>query len=363
MNRKFPRVPPALIAAAVIILLARIALPHVVESEVNKRLHDMGDYRGKVEDVDLALIAGAYSLEGLSVHKLEADVAQEFVTLKRLDLSIQWGALFKGRVVGEAVMVKPQVHFVQGEGEQQTQLGRGVNWPDQVRNLFPFELNRVQVEDGLLTFQAPGITAPESLTLHDLQAEILNLENVQDIDKAAFADVRAAGRVMGMAPLGLEGAIDPNEELPAFDLNIRLEGVRLPRVNPWLREYLKVDAEAGEFAMYSELATADGQFEGYVKPFLEEPVIFRLDEPAPTPFHKVWEALVQIAAEIFENPKEDQVATEIPMSGALENPDSDALAAFVNLARNAFVAAFSRSINDSISLKRIRDPEEDQASA
>ena len=42
-------------------------------------------------------------------------------------------------------------------------------------------------------------------------------------------------------------------------------------MNPWLREFLKVDAEMGVFSMYSELAAAENRFEGYVRPILEDP--------------------------------------------------------------------------------------------
>src|SRR5690606_6313667 len=66
------------------------------------------------------------------------------------------------------------------------------------------------------------------------------------------------------------------------------------------------------------------------------------------PFRKAWEAIVDLGAKLFENREADQVATQVPLSGELENPDAGLLPAIVNLARNAFVAAFAHSLEGSI---------------
>jgi hypothetical protein len=204
-----------------------------------------------------------------------------------------------------------------------------------------------------VTFRAPGISTEESLTMRDFQLILRNLTNVQGLDKAAFADIALTGRIMGNAPFNLEGQIDPNEEAPTFDVDVSLENAKLVDVNPWLREFLKVDAQNGAFSMYSELATANGRFEGYVKPILENPEIFSSNEETSGPFQKAWEAIVGLAAKILENRQEEQVATRIPFSGNLDNPRAGVLAALVNLVRNAFVAAFAHSLEGSISLRDV----------
>jgi len=55
-----------------------------------------------------------------------------------------------------------------------------------------------------------------------------------------------------------------------------------------------------------------------------------------------------MGAKLFENRKADQAATQVPLSGELENPDAGIVPALVNLARNAFVAAFAHSLEGSI---------------
>lgn len=341
----------AAIAVAAVVLAARAVLPLALEAYVDRELASMGEYSGAVEDVDLSLIRGAYVLENVTIVKPSAGADQPFVDMPRMDLALQWPALLRARLVGEIVMHSPIINLIQGESDRDTQLGTGVNWPEEVRDLFPFTFNRVDVIDALVTFRAPGIEAEESLTLRNGRLLLRNLTNVQREEQQAFADLELEGAVMGNAPLALTGRFDPNAAVPTFDLNLALEGAQLPDVNPWLSEFLNVDAEAGAFSMYTELAAADGRFEGYIKPVMENPQIFSLQEPSSGPFQKAWEALVGIAAAIFANRETDQVATQIPFAGELERPEAGLLAAMVNLLRNAFVASFSRSIEGTVSLE------------
>jgi hypothetical protein len=205
-------------------------------------------------------------------------------------------------------------------------------------------------------FLAPGIETTESLTLRDARLVMNDLTNVRESGAEAFASLEFAGSFMGNAPLDVTGRLDPNAEVPTFDLDLSFEGARLVDVNPWLEEFLSVDAEQGVFSLYAELAAAEGRFEGYMKPIMENPQIFRAGEEASGPFRKAWEALVQFGTKLFENKEENQVATQVPLSGEIENPDAGTLSAIVNLLRNAFVAALSQSLEGTVSLRDV-DPD------
>ena len=47
------------------------------------------------------------------------------------------------------------------------------------------------------------------------------------------------------------------------------------------------------------------------------------------------------------------MATQIPFEGDIDSPDAGILAAAVNLLRNAFVAAFSHSLEGTVSLEDV----------
>jgi hypothetical protein len=352
--RKGLRLAAIVIGVLVVIgVAARLAAPTLVERYVNRSLADMGEYRGTVGGVDLHLLTGGYVLRDLTIVKVDSQSETPFAAMPAMDLTLQWHALFRGQAVGEVVMRDPVLNFVQGPSNEQQQLGTGVNWPQEIRDLFPFRLNVVEAHNGLVTFRAPGISTNDSLTVRDFQMRLRNLTNVQDVEEPAFAEIDVRGGIMGNAPLALTGRIDPNEKAPTFDINMSIEGARLVDVNPWLREFLKVDAEDGVFSMYSELAAYEGKFEGYVRPILENPKFTDANEDEKGPLRKVWEGLVNVAAKILENKEEQQVATQIPLRGELQDPDVDVLTTIVNLLRNAFVAAFSHSLEGSINLRDV----------
>ncbi len=340
-------------AVAVVLITVRAVAPRAVTRYVNGRLASLGDYRGSVDDVDLYLWRGGYRLRNVRIVKATADGETPFVEVPSIDLSLQWGALMHGSAVGEVIMHEPVLNMVQAKDDREKQLGTGVNWPEAVRDLFPFRLNSVEVLDGLVTFRAPGISTDDSMTMRDCHLLLRNLTNVQQTNREAFADIALEGRVMGSAPIMLTGSIDPNEPTPTFDINVSLERGRLVDVNPWLREFVKVDAEAGVFSMYAELAAADGHVKGYVKPIIEDQKIYERHEDAAGPFQRAWEALVGIAAKVLENRSSREVATEIPYSGEIDNPEAGIVPALVNLLRNAFIAAFTHSLDGSITLRDV----------
>src|SRR5215468_5325415 len=97
----------AFVVVVGVLVAARLAVPFVVERYVNRSLASMGDYHGRVAGVDLALWRGGYVLRDITVVKSAAPGKGSdtpFATLPRMDVTLQWPALFHGRAVGEIVM-------------------------------------------------------------------------------------------------------------------------------------------------------------------------------------------------------------------------------------------------------------------
>jgi hypothetical protein len=355
MTRKVLTIAAVLVAA---VILLRALMPWAVAHYVNAQLAQIGEYRGHVASVDLALVRGAYELHNLEVVK-QGSKAEPFLTLPHVDISLEWSAILDGELVGEIQLQNPVMNMIQGETAEESQLGAGVDWAEEVRKLFPYRFNRVEVRSGTATFRAPGIERNESLTLNRLNIVLSNLTNVEDRNEPTFAEFDVNGTFGKTAPLSITGHANPLAMQPTFDVNFSLDGAELVDVNPWLEEFLNVDAEQGAFSLYAELAAADGRFEGYIKPILQNAEIFRLEEPASSPLQKAWEALVGLVGGLLENPEKDQIATQIPYAGELQNPDAELLPAAVNLLRNAFVAAFTHALEGSVSLEDVESGEQE----
>jgi uncharacterized protein YhdP len=338
----------------VLLIGMRVALPWVVKDYVNDKLQALEAYDGSVADIDIKLWRGAYRLDGIRIVKTGAKQPTPFFSSDYIECAIEWRSLFKGSLVAEGVFGRPELNLVQAANERQSQLGKEVNWADKFEELFPFRFNTVEVRNGTVTFRAPGISTRDALTARQVNGQLDNLTNVADRNNEAFADFRIASTVLNDALVKIAGRIDPLAQRPTFDVNLSMDKVELKKVNPWLRQYLKADAESGDFALYMELAAADGRFKGYAKPIMQNIEILGSDDAEKPALRKLWEGVVELAAKVFQNQAKDQVAARIPFSGTIEDPKAAILPTIISVLRNAFVGAFAHSLEGSISLRDVK---------
>jgi Domain of Unknown Function (DUF748) len=344
----------SLLIIVAVLVLARLALPFIVKDYVNRQLASLDSYEGHVGDIDIHLWRGAYSIDHVEISKKGAKRPVPFFKSNQVDLSVEWGSLAHGRIVSEAAFYGPELNLVQGKGKSDSQLGSEENWNRQLERLFPFRFNTIRVIDGQVRFLAPGIKTSDAITARNVDGVVSNLTNVVETGKETFADFEITGTVLDGAPARVSGSVDAFARQPTFDVNMEVKKVKLPQVNPWLREYIKADAEAGDFELYMELAAADGKFKGYAKPIMENVDMYRSGEPEKNPLKRLWEGFLDFAANVLENPDADQVAARIPFTGTIENPESSLFATISSVLRNAFVSAFARSLEGSITLRDVK---------
>jgi hypothetical protein len=346
-----------LIAGIIVVVLvaARLALEPILLDYANDKFAALEAYDGHVEDLDLALLRGGYDIQGVEIVKTGAGQPVPFFKADHIEATVEWRSLLRGSLVAEGDLYRPQINLVQAESEKKSQLGKEVNWVDQFKELFPFRFNTVRIHDGTVTFRAPGIQTKDALTARHVNGSVSNLTNVADSTKETFARFHFDAQVLEDGKANVAGSIDPLAQQPTFDLNLRVQNVQLPQVNPWLTRFIKADAEQGEFELYMELAAADAKFKGYAKPVMRDVNIYSSEEPEKNPLKRLWEGIVDVAANILENEEEDQVAARIPFSGTIENPNADLFATIGSVLRNAFVSAFARSLEGSISVRSVRE--------
>jgi hypothetical protein len=345
---------------------ARLALPYAVKDYTNRKLAGLQAYDGHVGDIDIHLWRGAYSINDIVIAKTGSSRPVPFFKARRVDFSVEWRNLLRGRIVAQAAFDSPELNLVQAQNEKESQLGQGEDWRARLEELFPFRFNTVQVSNGTVRFLAPGIQARDAITARHVHGQVSNLTNVIETGKETFADFRIEGQVLDGAPASVAGSVDAFAKQPTFDVNMEVKKVQLPQVNPWLREYIKADAEAGRFELYLEMAAADGKFKGYAKPILEDVDIYRSGEPEKNPLKRVWEGFMDFAANVLENKDADQVAARIPFTGTIKDPETSLFATMASVLRNAFVSAFARSLEGSITLRDVKknlagiDPNKEQ---
>ena len=342
------------LAAVALIVAVRAALPYVVEDFVNRKLAALDAYDGHVGDIDIHLWRGAYSIDDIEIVKTGSSRPVPFFRSDRVNFSVEWRSLFRGSIVSEASFLGPELNLVQGKTAADSQLGEEENWNARLEELFPFRFNTIQVTDGTVRFLAPGISTRDAITARNLDGAASNLTNVVESGKETFADFKVTAEVLDGAPAVVAGSVNAFAAQPTFDVNMEVKKVQLPQVNPWLREYIKADAEAGKFELYMELAAADGKFKGYAKPILEDVDLYRSGEEEQSALKRAWEGFLDFAANVLENEDADQVAARIPFSGTIKDPQTSVFATIASVMRNAFISAFARSLEGSITLRDVK---------
>ena len=339
-----------------ILIAIRAVLPSAIERFINRQLAAIEGYDGRVEDVDLGIWRGAAAVEGVRIVRTTDERNNEpFFDCDRINVSIEWKSLMAGSLVAEGDVVRPVLNLVQAKDKEEQQLGTETKWPTFLADYYPFDINTFRVHDGTVRLRTPQIPAEQALVAQNVQAVLSNLTNVVDSEKESFARFEVQATVLDDAPLRINGSLNPLAQQPTFDVNLQLESVALKELNPWLREYAKADAQAGTFQLYMEIAAADGAFQGYAKPLMQDVDIYGSEEQNDSLLRKAWEGIVEFATNIVENEDEDQVGARVPFSGTIQDPDTNIWQTIASVLRNAFVSAFAQSLEGSISIGNVRE--------
>jgi hypothetical protein len=339
-----------LIGIVLFLVIVRLILPYVVLHYANKTLAKMPGYYGHIEDIDLAIYRGAYVIKDIYLHKADSVSRQEteFFDSKEIDLSVEWHALFDGKIVGELVFEAPNLRFTKDKAEP-AQVAKDTNdFRKLLRDFMPLKVNRFEVNNGTLKYIDKGSHPPVDIQMDDTHILAENLTNVKDTSLlpsiiTASANIYGGGMKFLMK-------LDPLAQSPTFDMNMELSEVKLPELNDFFKAYGKFDVNKGSFGLYTELAAKDEKFIGYVKPLIKGLDVLGPEDRDDSFLQKFWEGLVGGAGVVFRNQRHDQVATKIPLEGTFKKTNANLWYAILDVLRNAFIEALKPSLDQEINI-------------
>ena len=331
-----------LIVAAIVVALVglRLALPSLVKDYLNGQMAEMGVYQGHIHDVDIALWRGAYSLHEVEVVKIDQEVPVPFFRADTIDLSIDWGALFRGSIVTEMEFYSPALHFVDG-GEEDSQDGSGTDWRQALQELTPVRINELIIHNGRLNFHNFSSSPEVNIAMTEVNAIFTNLSNVSRRDTAIYAQCSLTGRMLDTADVSLSGNLDPLGDFRDFIIAMQIHSIDLTQLNDLTEAYGNFDFESGNGDFVLELEADGGSLRGYARPILNNVVILDLESDSEKGLlNVVWESLVAALGQIFRNQPVDRIAADIDIRGDLDNQDISTWQAFRSIMRNAFIEAY-----------------------
>ena len=328
------------------LLAFRIALPFIVKAYVNGVLRDIPGYVGYVDDIDLALIGGSYTLKGLYLNVLNADTEVPFLDFPKTDISLEWGALLKGRLVSEIQMQSPTVIYIFEDQQDSTATQARYNdWTRALTDIVPIDINKLEIYEGKAAFVQLGTSPDIDLELNNIRLTATNLQNVVQTERVLPSDLMATGTSVGQGDFKLQGKLNLIKRIPDMDMSLSLERADLTAINDLSKHYAGIDFKSGEFNVYSEVAIADSYMTGYVKPVLKDAKLIGEGDKF---LEVLWEGLVGFFKFILKNHRENSVATRVPIEGDLSDLKTPFWPAFTGIMKNAWIKAFTQQVDEDI---------------
>lgn len=354
-NRRVPwyrraryAVPAAVVAALVVL---RLCLPAIVLREVNAKMSEMENFRGRVDGIGISLWRGAYQLRGVKLDKWAEGKRYPFFRAPLVDLAVSWRPLLHGSVVGKVRAYRPVLILVK-RAEKAKPPSRAEK--DELKaasdRVMPLRVDHLSVYDGEIRYQDPEASPPVEIALSSVAAEATGLTNERDEGGPLPARVSVTALCFGTGKLALDIKAAPLADQPTFELKETLDGVSLPALNDFFQAYAKVKVKSGEFELYTELAAKDGGFSGYAKPFIKNLKIDKSLKTNRSLGRKLWAELAAFVGWTLKNQDKKQVATKIPMEGRFDAPKTAIWPAVVGLLKNAFIRALEPSLDASVDL-------------
>jgi hypothetical protein len=338
-----------LLIVLAVLIVVRIILPYVVLHYANKSLANMKGYYGHIEDIDLAIIRGAYKIDSIYLNKVDTVTQKQtdFFSAEMIDLSIEWKALFHGSIVGELVFEKPKLKFSKDKVEPKDLRNDSTDFKKLLDDFMPLQVNRFEINHGRIQYVDQFSSPKVDVNMTDVNVLALNLKNSYDSTSLLPATVKADADIYeGTLDFNLK--LNPLADQATFDMNTELKGTNL--VLHFFKAYANLDVNKGTFGLYAEVAAKDGSFTGYVKPIVQSLDVYGPEDNDDNIFRQFWEAMAGGLSEILENQPKDQFATKIPFEGKLDNPQANIWVTITNVLKNAFVNALQPNIDGEISI-------------
>jgi hypothetical protein len=168
----------------------------------------------------------------------------------------------------------------------------------------------------------------------------LSVSNFTNQSREGTMVGKLTGKFMGSGKTEMTVNARPNKQGPDLDIKIAIENTDMKSMNDLFRSYGNFDVVAGVFSFYSDLSVRSGKIEGYVKPLFQEMDVYdRRQDKEKGLFRKVYEGIIGGLSLLLQNKPRDEVATTIPVSGKLSNPEASIWETTVGLLQNAFFKA------------------------
>lgn len=270
MKSKRKKIYIILLIILIILVAVRIALPYIAKNYINKELDNIEGYHASIENVNISLFSGAFGIGNLLIYE-EASASPDtpFVRLQRMDFSIDWKALFKGKIVSKIFMDSLEVNFTKFKEEESEEENPRINFAERLKEISPLEINKWEVKNAKIAYRDPTSSPQVNVFLDEFHMIATNLTNVENPDIALPASFTINSKAMGDGSMVVYAGLNILQQTVDFDINYSFEDIDLVLFNRFMEAYANLSLESGILDVYAEMVGKGGSVTGYVKPVME----------------------------------------------------------------------------------------------
>lgn len=352
-GRKAVIIAVSVVAALFVIgWLATLLVTHAI----NQRLADMPDYAGQVGRVRIAWWRGGVTVSNVNIWQRGHEADGPVLLVDRATVSVTPGALLRGKlglrgfVQGAQITMlktgtpeKPAKTAEEKEAQKQKRLGEVREWQTALRDKFPLELTRFEVVNSRVRFVDRSVDPNPEVAIDHLHLVLTGLGQKAKSTDDFPAEAQLSGAMTGNGRLIASVQADPTAEQPRFKSRVEVQGLSLPPLANFLREYAKIEVTKGTFEVYMEATAADGHYQGYVKPFFRDLEFKAVKDPDQSALKHLAASAASAVTSLLKN-DEQKVATKAPFEGNFADNKVDVWTTVENLFRNAFVQSLREGL-------------------
>jgi hypothetical protein len=336
-----------------IFLFIQFGLEPLAKRQINSALAQLDGYNGSVSSVDIGLIGGNYAVDSLVIFSEKEAEGDHLFAVDRIETRLIWSEIWKGNIVGALKINRPVVNFI-SDGEKVDD-AETINLKELLNEVTPFKIESLVIENGEIHYKDPTSSPKIDVYLRQFQVYGENLGNIQRSSDALPSRIEFSGVTIGEGDFEGNLRINLMKEIPDFDLEFKIDSLKLIALNDFTDAYANFTFEEGFMFLSSELAMKDSNYEGYVKPIFEQIKILDPKDKETSFLQKAWEGLLELTTKIFENPDQETFATRVPFEGTISENDTKLLETIFNVLRNAFVEAFTKDVDGLIDFDEVGD--------
>jgi hypothetical protein len=175
-----------------------------MEGRLNANLQG---YTARLGAADFHPLGFALDLKDLVIVQ-DANPEPPVLSIAKLGASIQWRALFAGRLVADFILDQPALYINHKQTKKEIEDKVSVQdrgWQEALESIYPLKINEFKVRDGVVTYVDEGPFPP--LHVRQLNFRAGNIRNVWSPEHGYPSDLHLEGQVFDSGHLMLAGHV------------------------------------------------------------------------------------------------------------------------------------------------------------